>query len=68
LFITLPLPLLNRLEGCYTRTEFNISIAKKIAWATFINTALVQFVIEVVLSSKSNKFGVIFGEGGLAYN
>lgn len=56
------------LEGCYTRTEYNISIAKKMAWATFINSALVQFFTDVVFSTTSDKFSVIFGEGGLAYN
>ncbi|EAS04833.2 kinase domain protein (macronuclear) [Tetrahymena thermophila SB210] len=58
---------LTNIEGCYTRTEFNISIAKKMAWATFINTSLIQFFIDVVLSD-SKKFGAIFSEGGIAYN
>ncbi|KAL4483923.1 hypothetical protein ABPG72_013929 [Tetrahymena utriculariae] len=58
---------LTNIEGCYTRTEFNIIIAKKMTWATFINTSLIQFIIEVVFSNQ-NKFGAIFSEGGIAYN
>ncbi|KAL4435368.1 hypothetical protein ABPG74_022851 [Tetrahymena malaccensis] len=58
---------LTNIEGCYTRTEYNISIAKKMAWATFINTSLIQFFIDVVLSDQK-KFGAIFSEGGIAYN
>ena len=37
-----------RHEGCYTRTEYNISIAKKLAVAMFVNTALSTFLVEVI--------------------
>jgi len=51
-------------EGHYTRTEFNISLGKKITWSMFINTALIPLVVDVFIKSRAqNVYGVLFKEG-----
>jgi hypothetical protein len=46
------------LEKIDTKTEFNISMAKKVTIALFINTALLVYVIEILINDN------IIGTGG----
>ena len=56
--------ILIRKEGHFTRTEYNISLGKKISWAMFINTAMITLVVEVLIKSWNNDvYGVLFKKG-----
>lgn len=46
------------MEKIDTKTGFNISMAKKVTVALFINTALLVYFIEIILNAN------IIGEGG----
>lgn len=46
------------MEKIETKTQFNISMAKKVTVALFINTALLVYVIEIIISDN------IIGNGG----
>ena len=46
------------MEKIETKTQFNISMAKKVTVALFINTALLVYVIEIIIGDN------IIGNGG----
>ena len=49
------------------RTQYNIEVAKGIAISQFINSAIIPFMLEVLIFS-GNYTGKLFGSGGLVYN
>ncbi|KRX04521.1 hypothetical protein PPERSA_04336 [Pseudocohnilembus persalinus] len=56
-------------EKQWTRTLYNISAIKKLAFVQFMISALITFIIDLlVLSPEESKFSKIFGSGGLIYN
>jgi hypothetical protein len=46
------------MERIDTKTEFNISMAKKVTIALFINTCILVYIIEIVINDN------IIGDGG----